>query len=343
MSDIDDASEFAEAADSFYEQEAQNMNKTKRDDQPEAIQLSGKTESSDKPTPGQITQYALYGRGYTATTPTVQSLPAGCYDIIQDSRCTYVQPAGEPSGLLMELPEMRSDEVIKIVENFWDSEKDYKEGNKFVIGGAIYKAGVIIYGPPGTGKSCTIKIVSKKLVERGGTVFYAGTHPLTVLTFLQDFSKIEKNRKCIVILEDIDTLIHNYGESYYLEMLDSAKSIDNVMFIATTNYPDRLDPRVYNRPGRFSSVVKIGFPGKKAREAYLKAILKDYQDVEYIVDQSSGFSIDHLTALVNAVYREKKDLAKEIHRLRTLFKIPKADEDKSMGIGSTSFEERDDE
>src|SRR5690606_38395846 len=52
-------------------------------------------------------------------------------------------------GLLLELPEMRSEEVINIVENFWNSEKDYKEGNQFVIGGATYKAGIMLYGPPG--------------------------------------------------------------------------------------------------------------------------------------------------------------------------------------------------
>ena len=71
------------------------------------------------------------------------------------------------------------------------------------------------------------------------------------MAFLGDFAKIENNRKCIVILEDLDSLISNFGESHYLEMLDSAKTIDNILFIATTNYPEKLDPRIYNRPGRF--------------------------------------------------------------------------------------------
>lgn len=282
---------------------------------------------------GQPSQYALYGPGYKPTTPTVPSLPPGCYDITADQNGIYVVPAIKPTGLLLELPEMRSEHVISIVENFWNSEKDYKEGNEFVIGGAAYKAGIMIYGPPGSGKSCTIKIVSNKLVERGGTVFYSSGNPGMTVAFLAEFSKIEKNRKCIVILEDIDSLIAQHGESNYLEMLDSAKTIDNVLFIATTNYPDRLDPRIYNRPGRFSHVVKIGLPGDAAREAFLKAILKNHRDVAYIVSKSSGFTIDHLSALVNAVYREKKDLTKEIERLRTLFKVPKSEDTKRMGFG----------
>jgi SpoVK/Ycf46/Vps4 family AAA+-type ATPase len=169
--------------------------------------------------------------------------------------------------------------------------------------------------------------------ERGGTVFYGnGVRPSYLTSFLNDFAKVEKNRKCIVILEDIDALIEKFGSDDYLEMLDSAKSINNVLFIATSNYPERLDPRIYNRPGRFANVIKIGYPSPKMREAYLKAILKNHQDVEKIVAKTDGFTIDHLTSLINAVYRMKKDMDKEIDRLRILFKPPKS-ESKALGIG----------
>ena len=66
--------------------------------------------------------------------------------------------------------------LINMVESFWNSEKDYKEGNDFVIGGAAFKAGIMLYGPPGSGKSCTIKLVTQKLVERGGIVFNSSNH-----------------------------------------------------------------------------------------------------------------------------------------------------------------------
>jgi hypothetical protein len=318
----DDATEFIESAKQYIPA------KEKRSDQ---ASIAAPSKTSEGVDPGSSTQYALYREGYMATTPTVKELPPGCYDITADQKAIYVVPALPPSGLLLELPEMRSEEVIKVVNNFWDSESDYKYGNEFVIGGAAYKAGLMIYGPPGSGKSCTIKLVSKKLIERGGTVFYASVAPATVTYWLTEFAKIERDRKSIVILEDIDSLIESYGESQYLEMLDSAKTIDNVLFIATTNYPERLDPRIYNRPGRFSHVMKIGLPKPETRRAFLKAVLKNYRDVEYIVENSSGFTIDHLSALINAVYREKKDLEKEIFRLRTLFTIPKIN-DRGIGI-----------
>lgn len=326
MSEIDDAAEWASAADSFEGGEKEERrNRIGR--QPEYVD-----DDDEKKAPGMPTQYAKYGPGFMATTPTVPTLQSGCYDIQADNNGVFVVPALPPSGILLELPEMRSDEVIRVVDNFWNSEKDYKEGNEFVVGGAQFKAGVMIYGPPGSGKSCTIKIVSKKLVERGGTVFFSSGHPANTMRWLEDFARVEPNRKCIVILEDIDSLIQNYGESNYLEMLDSAKTINNVLFIATTNYPEHLDPRIYNRPGRFSHVIKIGLPVAETRCAYLKAILKNHKDVEEIVKESEGFTIDHLTALVNGVYREKKDLKTELARLRTLFKVPKGSDKPAMGL-----------
>lgn len=336
MSDeIKDAEDFVSAGDSGSSPSVGNSRRSRYD-------LDNDDDGREKRVkPGKPSQYSLYGPGYKATTPTVGSLDPGQYDIEMDNNGVFVTPSAPPTGLLLELPEMRSEEIVNIVENFWESEKDYKEGNDFVRGGASYKSGIMIYGPPGTGKSCTIKIISKRLIERGGIVLYANISPVAVQKFLLDFRQIEPKRKCIVILEDIDTLIENYGEYTYLEMLDSAKSIDNVLFIATTNYPERLDARIYNRPGRFSSVVKVGLPGAKAREAFLKAILKKHDDVEYIVENSKGFSIDHLSALINAVYREDKDMDIELARLRVLFKIPKGTEEKVMGIGLSASNDED--
>lgn len=330
MSDheISDAEEFASSAGT--------ATKSKRSDSQscEPTPSSGRaTPQESAMQPGAPTQWALSGGAYKPTTRTVKRLVPGCYDIITDHNgCPVALPSLPPSGLLLELPEMRSDHVLTLVETFWDSEGDYKDGNEFIRGGAAYRCGIMLYGAPGTGKSCTIKIVSKRLIERGGTVFYAERHPNTVSSFLSDFSRIEHNRKSVVILEDFDSLIEEYGEASYLQMLDSSKTIDNVLFIATTNYPEKLDARIYNRPGRFSHIVKIGLPTAAARAAYLKAVLKSHRDVEKIVELTEGFSVDHLSALISAVYREKKDMEPEIARLRALFRVPKAGEQGPMGL-----------
>lgn len=336
MSELDDAADFAsriEAAprDGAAGDEAQL--KTKPKGRIPSLNYADE-EDGEKIAPGTMVQYSLYKDGYCPTTPTIKTLQSASYEIVADRNdVTYAKRMDPSSGLLLELPEMRSQAVLDIVDIFWNSESDYKQGNEFVTGGAAYRAGIMLYGPPGSGKSCTIKLIARKLVDRGGVVLYSSLNPYYVNKFLTAFGQVEKNRKCVVILEDIDSLIENNGESEYLEMLDSAKTINNVMFIATTNYPEKLDPRIYNRPGRFSHIIHVGLPSAVTREAYLKAILKDHRDVEFIVKKSEGFTIDHLTALVNAVYREKKNLEKEIERLRILFKVPKTDDLKpKMGI-----------
>lgn len=333
MSEIDDAQDFLEAAGKFDDSPKPShglMAKT-ADQAPEEA-------NNERVVPGKPVQYALFRDGYIPTTATVKTLPPACYEIESSNVGTYVSPMLGKAGLLLDLPEMRSNDVISIIENFWNSESDYKDGNEFVVGGARFSTGIMIYGPPGGGKSCTIEIASRKLIERAGTVFYSSTHPSSTMDFLKNFSLVERDRKSIVVLEDIDTQINRYSESGFLELLDSAKTINNVCFIATTNYPERLDPRIYNRPGRFSHVIKIGLPSAVTREAYLKAILKNHRDVTQIVDKSEGFTIDHLTALINAVYREKKDLNSEIKRLRTLFKMPKSGERTSIGIERNEWE-----
>jgi adenylate kinase family enzyme len=335
MSEIDDAQDFVNASSSYTQPTSKNRNHTN----PSSLRdFMDALDDEDTVKPGQPTQYSLYSTGYVSTTPTISRLPAGCYNIVHDNKCVFAEPAAKPAGLLLELPEMRSEEVIKVVENFWNSEKDYKEGNEFVIGGAAYRAGSLLYGPPGSGKSSTIKIAALRMVKRDGIVFYSALDAGSISSFLSDFSKIEPGRKCVVVLEDLDSLIERYGEAGYLEMLDSAKTIDNVFFIATTNYPEKLDPRIYNRPGRFSHVIKIGLPTEVTRRAYLKAILKNHQDIDYIVENSKGFTVDHLSSLLNAVYREKKNLETEIKRLRVLFKVP-ISEEKSLGFGLNEEED----
>ena len=295
-----------------------------------------KSKEDDKePKAGEVCQYSLYRNGYMASNATIKNLSNGCYDIKVNSDGVYVTPLLPPTGILFDLPDLKSNDVMEKIETFWNSEKDYKEGNEYVIGGATFKSGVLLWGPQGSGKSSIIKLASSKLVKRNGIVFFADINPAYVMEFLENFTRIEPDRKCIVILEDLDSLIRNYGDSGYLEMLDSAKSINNVLFIATTNYPEKLEPRIYCRPGRFAEVIKVDMPTPIARKAFLEAILKKHDDVEYIVDHSNGFSIDHLSALVNSVYRQKKDLKNEIVRLRSLFKVPKSDGDEpSIGLGS---------
>lgn len=56
---------------------------------------------------------------------------------------------------------------------------------------------------------------------------------------------------CLLIFEDLDSMIDDDNRSYFLNEVDGMDSNDGLLMIATTNHFDRLDPGLSNRPSRF--------------------------------------------------------------------------------------------
>jgi transitional endoplasmic reticulum ATPase len=65
------------------------------------------------------------------------------------------------------------------------------------------------------------------------------------------FGKARQNSPCVVILEDLDSLINDSNRSFFLNELDGLSSNDGLLVIGTTNHFDRLDPGISTRPSRF--------------------------------------------------------------------------------------------
>ena len=67
----------------------------------------------------------------------------------------------------------------------------------------------------------------------------------------QIFNKARQLAPCIIILEDLDSLINDNNRSFFLNQLDGLSGNDGLFLIATTNHFDRLDPGLSERPSRF--------------------------------------------------------------------------------------------
>ena len=65
------------------------------------------------------------------------------------------------------------------------------------------------------------------------------------------FSKARQNTPCIIILEDIDSLVNDQNRSFFLNELDGLEGNDGILLIGSTNHLDRLDPGLSTRPSRF--------------------------------------------------------------------------------------------
>lgn len=65
------------------------------------------------------------------------------------------------------------------------------------------------------------------------------------------FSKARQSAPCVMILEDLDSLINDNNRSFFLNQLDGLESNDGLLIIGTTNHFERLDPGLSTRPSRF--------------------------------------------------------------------------------------------
>lgn len=263
--------------------------------------------------------WAVYGgRNYSACEKAVESLPPGQYTIdVNDNIGIFFRKEDINLDELMILPDSRSSEVIEEIQRFWTLEDKFREF------GFLWKRGVMLWGPPGSGKTSTLQLISKNIVEAGGVSIYI-TNPELASRGLKQLRPVEPARPVVIMVEDIDAIVEEYGEADLLALMDGELQIDNVVFVATTNYPERLDKRFINRPSRFDIVKKIGMPSADARCVYLTAKNKrlaeedNAAELAVWIDETKNFSIAHIKELIISVEVFGQSLDKASARLRKM-------------------------
>lgn len=262
---------------------------------------------------------------YMASYKSVTKLPSGLYEIKWDSAkgCHVMQRQKMNLDELYELPSEEIQSIIDDIQRFWEKKDVYKKYN------FVHKRGILLYGDPGCGKSGIIQLCCKNIIEKEKGIIInikdeEGVKEFT--EFIQTFRKIEPDRSIIVILEDIDSLAgeDRYSTTKLLNILDGIKQIENVVYLATTNYPEKLQERITNRPSRFDRRFRVEMPTKEIRESYLKAKLSE-EDLSRInlnewIKASDGMSLAHLKELVISVIVMGKTFEESIESIKGLKK-----------------------
>jgi len=65
------------------------------------------------------------------------------------------------------------------------------------------------------------------------------------------FARARAEAPCLLVLEDLDSLITDMNRSFFLNEVDGIEGNDGLLLIGTTNHFDRLDPALSSRPSRF--------------------------------------------------------------------------------------------
>ncbi|KAL9133471.1 MAG: hypothetical protein Q9175_005344 [Cornicularia normoerica] len=75
-----------------------------------------------------------------------------------------------------------------------------------------------------------------------------GCHGLEY-TIPEIFVKARQSTPCLLIFEDLDSLITDHAKSFFLNTVDGLESNEEIMMLGSTNYLERLDAGISKRPG----------------------------------------------------------------------------------------------
>lgn len=246
------------------------------------------------------------GGKYIPIGKTIPELPPGTYSIIYDDNTRQYVLRLDKMHLddLFVLPDKIIDKVLYDIKTFWGLEEKYKKYNY------VYKRGILLYGEPGNGKTAIIMLLAQELIKNGGIVinFNDPDNIFYLKEVLINFKKVEPNRKVIIAIEDIDNFMDERDSNMteILNLLDGGLQMPNIVVLATTNYPEKLQRRISHRPSRFDRRYEIGIPSAETRRYYIERKVKK-DDLEKInlddlVKKTDDFTLDHLKELILSIF-----------------------------------------
>lgn len=98
------------------------------------------------------------------------------------------------------------------------------------------------------------------------------------------FEKARQLAPCLLILEDIETIVNQETRSYFFNELDGLSGNDGLFVVASTNYLDRLDPGLTSRPSRFDRKYLFPEPNEHERTLYCqywRRKLQNNKDIDF--------------------------------------------------------------
>ncbi|MFH1823840.1 MAG: AAA family ATPase [Candidatus Firestonebacteria bacterium] len=181
--------------------------------------------------------------------------------------------------------------IIGEIDNFWSVKNRYKNL------GFLHNRTILMHGPPGSGKTCISKIVMADVIERKNIIINADSI-YALIPALKVFREVEPERQCLVLMEDVDSID---GQYKMLSLLDGEDTVDNILYLLTTNFIHKLPERLL-RPGRIDRKIFVPCPPEAGRVAFLQDKLGNNPIVYQLARATDGLSFAHLRELLVGIY-----------------------------------------
>ncbi|KAK0268657.1 hypothetical protein LTR35_015392 [Friedmanniomyces endolithicus] len=155
--------------------------------------------------------------------------------------------------------------LINDVHGFFDNRAVYEEVS------VPWKRGIIMHGTPGCGKTISIKALMHSLQDKGVASLYVKSFDACQglqYSIRSIFAHARVMAPCLLLFEDLDSLVVDEVRSYFLNEVDGIESNDGICMIGSTNHLDRLDPGISKRPSRFDRKYHYKLPGHQERILY---------------------------------------------------------------------------
>ena len=194
------------------------------------------------------------------------------------------------------LPESLKQQIQNDFQQFFNSRALYEQYR------IPWKRGAIFIGPPGNGKTHTLKALINQL---GKPCLYVRSFKAEYGTEQENMAEVFKRARmkppCIVVLEDLDSMIDNKNRAFFLNELDGFQSNTGVVVLATTNHPKKLDSSILERPSRFDRKYYFQLPAEAERLAYIEKWNEELQP-ELRVTQSGAAAVVRKTENFSFAY-----------------------------------------
>jgi ATPase family associated with various cellular activities (AAA) len=174
--------------------------------------------------------------------------------------------------------------------------------------GLPIKKGLLFYGPPGTGKTHTIHYLASQLPDH--TTLLVTAEQIALLDHYFQLARFLQ--PAMVVIGDVD-LIARARETMYgpcdesllnklLNEMDGLREDAAVLFVLTTNRPEKLEAALASRPGRVDQAIEFPLPDERGRRRlihlYASGLPMDEDVSQMIVRRTEGASAAFIKELM---------------------------------------------